>query len=222
MSTTSNASEGRSGPRRNGVRPEGARQDRPSAVQDRPAAAGRAPTATAPRPTSQNARTRPAGPGGAPSGVRDPRSGGSAAGVAGAPRPEPGAEARTAAAGSEVGPRQVRLTAAHINAWTVLRISFLLSVALGVVLVVAVAVVWGVLDGIGVFESVNSVIREVVGTESSFDLLELVGLSRVLSLTVVVAVINVVLLTLLATLGTVLYNLCGALVGGVRLTLTDD
>lgn len=212
MSTTSNASEGRPGPRGNGVRPEGVRQDRPTA-SERPASAGGAPTATAARPVSQNGQTRPAGPSGAPAGARGPRTGGSSPGVAGGPRPEPSAEA---------GPRQVRLTAAHINAWTVLRISFLLSVALGVVLVVAVAVVWGVLDGIGVFESVNGVIREVVGTESSFDLLEFVGLSRVLSLTVVVAVIDVVLLTLLATLGAVLYNICSALVGGVRLTLTDD
>ncbi len=212
MSTTSNAAKGRPGPRGNGVHPEGVRPDR-STTSDRPSSAGRAPTATAARPAAHNGQTRPAGPDGAPAGAREPRTGGSSPGVAGAPRSEPGAEA---------GPRQVRLTVAHINAWTVLRISFLLSVALGVVLVVAVAVVWGVLDGIGVFESVNGVIREVVGTESSFNLLEFVGLSRVLSLTVVVAVIDVVLLTLLATLGAVLYNICGALVGGVRLTLTDD
>lgn len=119
-------------------------------------------------------------------------------------------------------PRQVRLTVAHVNAWTVLRLSFLLSVALGVVLVVVVALMWSVLDGIGVFASVNGVIRDVVGSESSFDLDQYVGLSKVLSLTVLVAVVDVVLLTVLATLGAVLYNICSALVGGVRLTLTDD
>lgn len=119
-------------------------------------------------------------------------------------------------------PRQVRLTVAHINAWTVLRLSFLLSVAVGVVLVVVVALMWGVLDGIGVFTSANNVIRDVVGSESSFNLDQYVGLSRVLSLTVLVAVVDVVLLTVLATLTAVLYNICGALVGGVRLTLTDD
>lgn len=119
-------------------------------------------------------------------------------------------------------PRQVRLTVAHINAWTVLRLSFLLSVAVGVVLVVVVALMWTVLDGIGVFASANGVIRDVVGSESSFNLDQYVGLSRVLSLTVLVAVVDVVLLTVLATLTAVLYNICGALVGGVRLTLTDD
>jgi hypothetical protein len=116
----------------------------------------------------------------------------------------------------------VRLTAARINPWSVLKLSFLLSVALGVVLVVVVALLWTVLDRMGVFADVNAVITEVVGSESSFDLMQVVGLSRVLSLAVVVAVVDVVLLTLLATLGAVLYNICSALVGGVRLTLTDD
>jgi hypothetical protein len=116
----------------------------------------------------------------------------------------------------------VRLTVARLNPWSVLKLSFLLSVALGVALVVAVAVLWSVLEGMGVFADVDSVIREVVGSESSFDLMQVLGLSRVLSLAVVVAVVDVVLLTVMATLGAVLYNICGALVGGVRLTLTDD
>ncbi len=192
-----------------------------NAAEDRPGA----PTTTADRPPAspQGQGRGAAGPGGTAGVTRDPRATRPSAGVAGSsPRADAGADAGSASTGGEVGPRQVRLTVAHVNAWTVLRIAFLLSVALGVVLVVAVAVLWAVLDGIGVFASVNSVIREVVGTESSFDLMDFVGLSRVLSLTVVVAVVDVVLLTLLATLGAVLYNICGALVGGVRLTLTDD
>lgn len=121
-----------------------------------------------------------------------------------------------------VPPRQIRLTAARINPISVMKIAFLVSVALGIALVVAVAVLWTLLDSMGVFQSVNGVIQEVVGTESGFDLVSVLALSRVLSLTVVVAVVDVVLLTLLATLGAVLYNLCSALVGGLRLTLTDD
>jgi hypothetical protein len=136
--------------------------------------------------------------------------------------PQAGAAEAEVEAADSGAPRQVRLTAARINPWSVLKLSFLLSVALGVVLVVVVALLWTVLDRMGVFADVNAVITEVVGSESSFDLMQVVGLSRVLSLAVVVAVVDVVLLTLLATLGAVLYNICSALVGGVRLTLTDD
>jgi hypothetical protein len=46
--------------------------------------------------------------------------------------------------------------------------------------------------------------------------------ARVTSLSMVIAVIDVILLTALATLGAFLYNICASLVGGVQLTLTDD
>jgi hypothetical protein len=44
----------------------------------------------------------------------------------------------------------------------------------------------------------------------------------VTSLSMVIAVIDVILLTALGTLGAYLYNICASLVGGVQLTLTDD
>ena len=180
-------------------------------------ATGGRPAPRGPRPPAGAARTVPR-PGAAP------RSGVAGAGPAAEPvRPAATAQRDGAAEPVEDGaPRQVRLTVAHVNPWTVLRLSFLLSVAAGVVLVVVVALMWSVLDGIGIFQSANSVVRDVVGTESRFDLMSYVGLSKVLSLTVLIAVVDVVLLTVLATLAAVLYNICGALVGGVRLTLTDD
>ena len=192
-------------------------------------------TATGGRPAPQPARAPGAQRGSATGPARAPgpaartpprgvaTAGAGAAPARSAPQTPPAAARDSAPEPVEDGaPRQVRLTVAHINAWTVLRLSFLLSVAAGVVLVVLVALMWSVLDGIGIFESADGVIRDVVGTESSFDLMQFVGLSRVLSLTVLVAVVDVVLLTVLATLAAVLYNICGALVGGARLTLTDD
>lgn len=183
--------------------------------------------ATARTPGAQRQGTPARGPGSVPGGPARPaqRPGVATSGPGhGTARPTaPPVERAAAPEPAEDGaPRQVRLTVAHVNAWTVLRLSFLLSVAVGVVLVVVVALMWSVLDGIGIFTSVNGVIRDVVGSESTFDLMKYVGLSKVLSLTVLVAVVDVVLLTVLATLGAVLYNICGALVGGVRLTLTDD
>lgn len=119
-------------------------------------------------------------------------------------------------------PRQVRLTVGRVDPWSVLKLSFLVSVALGIALVVMMGVLWSVLQGMGVFADLDSVVGEVVGAESAFSLTDVLGRSRVLSLTVVVAVVDVVLLTALSTLAAVLYNICSALVGGVRLTLTDD
>ena len=121
------------------------------------------------------------------------------------------------------GPRKVRLTVARVDPWSAMKLSFLLSVAIGIALVVMTAVLWIILDGMGVFSDVDRTIGEVMGSEnSSFNLMSYLGFGRVLSLATVVAVIDVFLLTALSTLGAFLYNVCSSLVGGVHLTLTDD
>jgi hypothetical protein len=112
----------------------------------------------------------------------------------------------------------------HLDPWSVMKTSFLLSIAFGIVTVVAVAVVWSVLDAAGVWDSINSTVTDVVGGESAetFDVQNYVGTSRVLGFTMVVAVADVLLITAIATLSAFLYNLAAALLGGIDVTLAED
>ncbi len=105
-----------------------------------------------------------------------------------------------------------------------MKTSFLLSIALGITLVVAVAIIWGVLGAAGVWESINSIVEQAVGGDggSTFDIKEYVGTSRVLGFTMIVAVLDVILITAIATLGAFLYNLSAALLGGIEVTLAED
>ena len=118
--------------------------------------------------------------------------------------------------------RKVRLAVARIDPWSVMKLSFLLSVAIGIMLVVAAAVIWYTLDGLAVFTSVNDTIAQVTGDAKFFDLLEYVAFKRVISLATMIAVVDVVILTALSTIGAFLYNIVAALVGGITVTLTDD
>lgn len=123
------------------------------------------------------------------------------------------------------GPRRVRLTAQRIDPWSVLKISFLVSVALGIAGVVMVALLWTVLSGMNVFSTVNDFFTQVTSGESggpAFDLMDYLGFGRVVSLAAVIGVLNVFLLTALATLTAFLYNICAALVGGAQVTLSDE
>jgi hypothetical protein len=120
------------------------------------------------------------------------------------------------------GPRRVRLAISRVDPWSVMKLAFLLSIAIGIMTVVSTAVLWFVLDGMHVFSSVNKTVTEVVGTESVINILKYVEFGRVVSLAVLIAVINVVLLTALTTIGAFLYNIVAALVGGIHLTLTDE
>jgi len=122
------------------------------------------------------------------------------------------------------GTRRARLRLVHLDPWSVMKTSFLLSIAFGIVLVVAVAVVWSVLGAAGVWDSINTTVTDVVGGDSAqnFDVTDYVGTSRVLGFTMVVAVVDVILLTAIATLSAFLYNLAAALLGGVEVTLAED
>jgi hypothetical protein len=125
--------------------------------------------------------------------------------------------------GSPARARRVKLTVSRIDPWSAMKMSFLLSVALGIAGVVMVAVLWMILSGMGVFSEVNRLVGTIfTDTENPFDIMDFLGFGRVLSLSIVVGVIDVILLTALSTLGAFLYNICSALVGGLQLTLTDD
>ncbi|GAA3706341.1 hypothetical protein GCM10022377_20080 [Zhihengliuella alba] len=118
--------------------------------------------------------------------------------------------------------RKARLLVSRVDPWSVLKLSFLLSVALGIVTVVAAVVLWTVLDLTGVFDSVNSLLAEIAGSESSFSLADFASLGQVAAFATIVAVVNVVLITAISTLASVLYNISSSLVGGIGVTLTDD
>jgi hypothetical protein len=122
------------------------------------------------------------------------------------------------------GTRKARLRLVHLDPWSVMKTSFLLSIAFGIVTVVAVAVVWSVLGAAGVWDSINQTVSDVLGGDSAqkFDVQNYVGTSRVLGFTMIVAVVDVVLITAISTLGAFLYNLAAALLGGVEVTLAED
>src|SRR3954468_6065295 len=121
-------------------------------------------------------------------------------------------------------PRRARLRVTRIDPWSVMKTAFLLAVAFAIVTVVSVFIVWSVLAAAGVWDSINQTVQDVVGGQDAagFDVEYYVGTSRVLGFTMLVAVIDVVLLTAIATLGAFLYNMAAALLGGIEVTLSED
>jgi hypothetical protein len=123
------------------------------------------------------------------------------------------------------GPRRARLRLSRIDPWSVMKVSFLLSIAFGIVTIVSVFMVWSVLGAAGVWSSINNTVSDTVSsgtTASDFHIEDYLGMSRVLGFTMLVSVIDVVLITAIATLGAFLYNMAASLLGGVEVTLTED
>ena len=118
-------------------------------------------------------------------------------------------------------PRKVELSLARIDPWSVLKISFVLSVAFAIISVIVTILLWLVLDGMNVFGSVEDFLTQL-GAQTFLDLMDYVRLPRVISYATIVSIANVVLLTAIATLGSMLYNLVASLVGGIRVSLMDE
>ena len=122
------------------------------------------------------------------------------------------------------GVRKAHLKLTRIDPWTVMKISFMLAIAFGIMTVVSVFVIWSMLDTAGVFTAISESVNSVTGDsgDGGVDIMEWVALNRVLGFATLLAVVDVVLITALSTLFAFLYNLASTLLGGVEVTLVED
>lgn len=135
--------------------------------------------------------------------------GGRAEGRAGNPGDRTGAPRRRPAA------RRARLTLTRVDPWSVLKAALVFAACLFVVWMVAVILLYAVLAGAGVFDSINQTLSDVLGTHLSFN-----GAGIILGAALLGA-FNVVLVSALATVGAFAYNITASLVGGLEVTLAE-
>ncbi|MGQ4618247.1 DUF3566 domain-containing protein [Nocardia sp. R7R-8] len=107
----------------------------------------------------------------------------------------------------------------RIDPWSTLKISLVISVAMFFVWMLAVGLLYIVLEGMGVWERLNNTFTDMVSQESGS--VGLIDAGTVFGYAGVIGLINVVLFTALGTVGTFIYNQCCDLVGGIQVTLAD-
>ena len=146
----------------------------------------------------------------------------------GAPR-RAAVDARSAAAptsriqvsnGRPRGPVRASMQLRRIDPWSALKVSLLLNVALFFVWMIAVAFLYVVLGAMGVWNKLNSNVGDLL-TNSSGGGGDLVSAGSIFGGAALVGLVNIVLLTAMATIGAYIYNLSTDIVGGVEVTLAD-
>ena len=144
------------------------------------------------------------------------------------PRPQGGGvrpQARIAP-GQATGPqtRRAQLRLDRLEPWSVMKFSFLISLVGWVILLIAVSVLYVTLSKLGVFLSIEKTFKLVTTskTKPGSDAASWFKASRVLGYTMLIGAVNVFLMTALATIGAVLYNLVSMLAGGVEVTLKES
>ena len=135
-------------------------------------------------------------------------------------RPTGAASRIQVAAGRSRGPVRASMQIRHIDPWSALKVSLLLSVALFFVWMIAVAFLYLVLGGMGVWSKLNSNVGDLL-TATSGGGGELVSSGTIFGGAALIGLVNIVLLTAMATVGAFIYNLSTDIVGGIEVTLAD-
>jgi len=119
--------------------------------------------------------------------------------------------------------RQAHLMVSRFEPWSVMKFSFMISLACFVILFVAVTLLYGTLAGLGVFDSIQKALSNVTSGQGTngVSVSHWFSASTILGYTALLGVLNVFLITAFSTVGSVVYNLTAHLVGGVEVTLRE-
>lgn len=116
--------------------------------------------------------------------------------------------------------RRLKLSVTKVDPWSVAKVSFMLSIAFGIIQVVCACILWGLLQGVGAIDQLNNLVSSAglsgSGTSSVF------GFGQIISIVTIFSIFEVLLTVILSTIGAFLYNVVSMLVGGIHMTLGDD
>jgi uncharacterized membrane protein YbhN (UPF0104 family) len=102
----------------------------------------------------------------------------------------------------------------YIDVWSLVKLSFLVWLCLGIVLVVASILIWVVLFSTGIFDTLDETLRDVIGDEN-FAIADRFGIGQVALFAFIVAALNTIVGTALGAIGGFLYNLSVRFTGGL-------
>jgi hypothetical protein len=117
--------------------------------------------------------------------------------------------------------KQVRLKLVYLDFWSTLKLSFLISVCLGIVLIIATILIWVLLDSLHVFDSLDKTLRDILG-QPTFSIENTASLVQVTGFAFIIAIVNVVIGTALGAIASVLYNFSVRLTGGLLVGFTNQ
>ncbi|MCC6376229.1 MAG: DUF3566 domain-containing protein [Microbacteriaceae bacterium] len=123
--------------------------------------------------------------------------------------------------GQAANTKQVRLRLVYIDFWSAVKLSFLVSICIGIVQVVSAFLIWMVLNSTGIFTQLNSVLSDILG-DASFSVFESFSLTKVMIFSVILGLLSTVIGTFLGAIASLLYNLSVKITGGLLVGFTNN
>ena len=116
--------------------------------------------------------------------------------------------------------KQVRLRLVYIDFWSAVKLSFLAAVAIAIVTVVAFVMVFLVVQTTGLISKMDEFFGSL--SDGSFLLSQFVSFPQVLAFSAVVAILNLIVVTVMGAVIAGVYNLAVKITGGLLVGFTSN
>jgi hypothetical protein len=117
--------------------------------------------------------------------------------------------------------KQVRLRLVYVDFWSAVKLSFLAAVALAIVTVVSFFLVYMIVNTTGLIAKGDEFFRSFAG-DDAMSLNDIVGLPQVMAFAAVVAILNLIVVTVLVAVIAGIYNLAVKVTGGLLVGFTSN
>ena len=116
--------------------------------------------------------------------------------------------------------KQVRLRLVYIDFWSAVKLSFLAAIAIAIVTVVSFLLIFVVVNTTGLITRMDEFLSGF--SDGSFLLSTFVNLPQVLAFSAIVAILNLVVVTVLGAVFAGIYNLAVKVTGGLLVGFTSN
>ena len=120
-----------------------------------------------------------------------------------------------------IATKQVRLKLVYVDFWSTVKLSFLVAISLGIVLIVATVLIYLVLQSTGVFGKIDSLLQDIL-VDPDFSIVANFSLLQVVFFSFIIAVLNTVVGTALGAITSILYNFSVRITGGLLVGFTNN
>ncbi len=119
----------------------------------------------------------------------------------------------------KTGGKQVRLRLVYVDFWSAVKLSFLAAVAVAIVTVVASFLIYTVLSTTGLIGKLDDLFKAF---DDNFKLSDVINLAQVMAFSSVVAILNLIVITVLGAVVAGIYNLMVKVTGGLLVGFTSN
>ena len=117
--------------------------------------------------------------------------------------------------------KNVKLRLRHIDFWSAIRVGLVIQIALAIATIVGLFALWAAASSLGVIAGVSDFVNKTLGG-GIIDVNQSLSLDVVMSFAVALSLFNIVLGTILAGIGALIFNLIARVTGGLLVGFSNN